>query len=512
MAAAVLLITAGCGSSGTSSDAGSQSGESPTTLTLATGFSIDDIDPLDNGFWGNEFGWSELLMRPVLGGDPEPWLLEKLESVDDLTWRLTLKDGIRFQNGDPLDAQALAAVMAYQLTENSGLAPIADATVEATGDLEVTLTTSAPAPNMPFTLADESKFVIYDQDAYEGAKGDPEALIAAQIYTGPYVVESLDSQELVMPADSDYWGGTPALQEVTVKFIAEEDSRILAVQNGEADLALYPPTKAAKNLAGREDSYWVTGTPKGPTFQLNLNQNQPELADVDVRKAVLNGIDYRELAEDVMGGLYQVATGMYSPNASYAVDIQQTDLDAAASYLAAAGYQKDDSGRMVKDGQLLTLTLLTYPSQPDTDTLALAIQSELKELGITIEINQVPDLSAAMSDSGTDWDLAIAGNGTTSFAGDPISSLQNYFASDGPKNFYGIDDPELDTLIDQVAVEMDTDQRDELLREIQSRVGDGAYMGFLGMRIPGVVAGPAWAGYQVPTANLWVDADTSADA
>lgn len=508
--AALSLSLVSCATGDASS--GTESGTGPTTLTLATGFVIDNVDPLDNGFWGNEFGWSELLMRPVLAEEPEPWLLESLENVDELTWRLTLRDGITFQNGDVLDAEALAAVMQYQLDEKPALEPMAGTEVEATGDLEVTLTTAQPAPNLPFTLADESKFVIYDQDDYLAAQGDPAALIDARLYTGPYVVESLDSQTLTMPADPDHWAGTPPLEQVTVKFIAEEDSRILAVQNGEADLALYPPTKSAKNLDGRTDSSWISGTPKGPTFQLNLNQNRAPLDETEVRKAVLRVIDHRELAEDVMGGLYDASSGMYSPRAPYAIDIQETDLDEAEQLLTRAGYTRDAQDRWVHSGDPLELTVLTYPAQPDSDALALAIQSQLREFGIGLEIRQVPDITETMGDGKTRWDLAIAGNGTTSFPGDPISSLQNYFASDGLRNLYGIDDPDLDTLIDRVAVTMDAEERNEILVEIQQVIGDQGYMGFLGMRLPGVVAGPDWKDYQVPTANLWVDSTTGSQS
>ncbi|PRZ40490.1 peptide/nickel transport system substrate-binding protein [Antricoccus suffuscus] len=486
------------------------SGEKPTTLTLATGFAIDDVDPLENGFWGNEFGWSELLMRPVLGADPKPWILKSLDNVDDLTWKLTLNKGVHFQNGDPLDAKALADVMQYSLSEVAGLKSIAGTTVKPTGDLEVTLTTPQPTPNLPFLLADESKFVIFDLPAYLKAKGDPQKLIDAKLYTGPYVVQKLDTQTMTMKADPDYWGGTPALKSVTVKFIEEAQSRILAVQKGEVDLALYPPTDAAKNLNGRKDSYWVTGTPKGPTFQFQLNQKTGPLTDVKVRKAVLSAINYKEIANDVMNGLYEVSNGMYSPKAAYYEPMFKTDTKATDKLLTGAGYAKGSDGMYAKDGNPLTLTVLTYPQQPDSGTLGVAVQSELKTAGIGVEIQQVPDTDEAMQDPSVKWNAAIVGNGTTSFPGDPISSLQNYFVTDGPSNYSGISDPNLDALVSKLATTMDTTERDDLLKQIQAAVGDGAYMGFLGMRVPGVVAGPKWKNYKVPTANLWVDASTTA--
>jgi ABC-type transport system substrate-binding protein len=116
----------------------------------------------------------------------------------------------------------------------------------------------------------------------------------------------------------------------------------------------------------------------------------------------------------------------------------------------------------------------------------------------------------ATRDPNTVWDMAIAGNGTTSLAGDPIAPLQSYFVSTGARNVYGLADADLDALVAKVAVAMNTTERDDLLRQIQEKVADGAYMGFLGMRSPSVVAAPDWRGYEVSNANLWVDARTTA--
>src|SRR5699024_3669912 len=129
-----------------------------------------------------------------------------------------------------------------------------------------------PRPNMPFTLADESAFVIYDQDAYLDSKESPESLIQAGIFTGPYQVDGVTNQKLTMSANSHYWGGLPPLETVDIKFIEDDDARILAVQNGEADLALYPPTKSKANIKSRSDSFWAEGQPSGSTFQFYMNQ------------------------------------------------------------------------------------------------------------------------------------------------------------------------------------------------------------------------------------------------
>ncbi|RIJ76533.1 hypothetical protein D1871_11735 [Nakamurella silvestris] len=495
---------------GTTTDPGTTAGRpsTPAALTISTGFAIDDLDPLENGFWGNEFGYAELLMKPTLSGVPTPWLLSSLTNTDATVWVLTLKDGITFQNGSALDAAALAAVMDYQLTENPSLAStLAGATVEATGPDQVTLTTAKATPNMPNILAAEGMFTIYDQAAYLKAKGDPKALITAKIYTGPYVVESLSPEKAELAPNPTYWAGEPGLSDLSILFVPDAQARILAVQNGEADLALYPPTAAAVTFQGRDDSFYLTGTPTGPTFQLVPNTKDPVIADAAVRRALYLAVDYTELATDVMDGLYEPATGLYSPRVPWAVETQHTDLAAAGQELDGAGWKLGSDGIREKDGKKLALQTLTYPQQPDSDTLALAVQAQFKKVGIDLSIRQVPDIEAEMTDS-SDWQLAIAGNGFVSFGGDPITPLQNYLRSGGSRNFAKVADPELDSLIDTIAVTVDDEARYAHLRDLQKYVADKAYLGYLGMRLPNVVVGERMKDFQVPTALLWVTAET----
>jgi peptide/nickel transport system substrate-binding protein len=501
------LLLAGCATTGTGAPAAG-----PPTLTLTTGFTIDDLDPLENGFWGPEFGYVELLMRPERGGAPTPWVLAGLDSPGPLTWRMTLRDDVTFVDGAPLDAAALTALLTYQLAESEDFAAaLPGATAAVTGPREVTLTTARPAPNVPALLADEAMVPVYDVAAYQRHKesGAPaSALVGAGIYTGPYVVDSLDAQSAQLSPRADHWAGRPALDRLTVKFVPEASARIQAVQAGEADIALYPPTATAPTLAGRQDSFFVTGEPTGPTFMLELNQREAPFDDPQVRRAVYAGIDYAELADKVMNGLYSPATGLYAESRPWAVRTQSTDLAAAGTLLDGAGWTRTGDGPRTRAGVPLEFSVLTYPQQPDSDALALAVQAQLARIGVGVTIRQVPDIEAAVKE-GAGWQAAVSGNGFVSFGGDYLSPLGRYLRSTGPRNHTGTADAELDAMIDRLGTELDPAARDDQLRAIQTRVADGGYLGYLGMRRPAVVTGPAWRGYPVPISNLWVTGATA---
>ena len=507
-ALAVALLAAGCATTGgRAPDPGA-----PPTLTLATGFAIDDLDPLDNAFWGAEFGYVELLMRPERGAAPSPWVLEELTNPSATTWTLTLREGVRFQNGKALDGPALAALLTFQLERNPDLAAaLPGATAVAADPRRVTLTTARPAPNVPFLLADEAMVPVYDVAAYRkhlDAKAPAAALVGAGIYTAAYRVDSLDGASMQLSPNPTYWGGTPALTDLTVRFVPDAGARIQAVQTGEADIALYPPTASAPTLAGRNDSFYVTGEPTGPTFMLEFNQRSAPFDDPLVRRAVYAGIDYDALATQVMNGLYTPSTGLYAESRPWAEKTQRFDAALAGALLDQAGWTRAGDGIRARGGTPLAFTVHTYPQQPDSDALALAVQAQLKTVGIEVQISQVPDINSVVEQP-TGWQAAVIGNGFISFGGDYVTPLVNYLHTGGPKNVTGISDPVLDGLIDRVAVELDAPARDGLLRQIQTLVADRGYIGYLGMRKQAVVAGPRWRGYEVPIANLWVGPGTA---
>jgi peptide/nickel transport system substrate-binding protein len=503
-----LLVLAGCGA-GASKEAASPG---RPTLTIATGFAIDNLDPLKNGFWGPEFGYVELLMRPRPGATPSPWVLAGLANPTPTTWMLTLRDSVRFSDGRPLDGGALAALLNYQLAKNPDFAAaLPGAGAVATNDRTVTLTTRTVAPNVPYLLADEAMVPVYDVATYQrylASGADPRTLVGAGLFTAPYVVRSLDSESMRLSPNPRYWGGTPALRELTVRFVPQASARIQAVQHGEADIALYPSTATAPTLKGRGDSFFVTGRPTGPTFMLEVNHRRAPFDDPLVRRAIYAGIDYKQLANQVMNRLYAPATGLYTADRPWAVKTQAFDRAGAGALLDQAGWRRSGNGPRSRGGTQLSFTMLTYPQQPDSDTLALAVQSQLAALGVTVAIQQVPDMNSAVQDS-TGWQAAVVGNGFISFGGDYITPLRNYLRTGGPRNVSGVADPELDTLINRVAAERDPAARDELLRQIQRRVAEQGHVGYLGTRLPAVVTGPAWKRYRVPISNLWVDATTA---
>jgi peptide/nickel transport system substrate-binding protein len=506
--AAVAVTAGGCSTAPTAT---APPAGGLTSLRVATSFAISNLDPLQNGFWGSEMGFGDLLMKPDGDGKLTPWLLQSLVRVSPVAWRLTLRGGVKFQDGDPLDADALAQAMNYMLANNTSLEPeLPGAKVGAVGPLAVILTTVHPTASVPSLLANESMFDIFDTSVYLKLKANPGALVAARIYTGPYTVTSLTPEQMVMAPNQYYYGPKPKLQHLTILFIADPQARIDAVEHGEADVALYPPAAAARALQGSSQAYYLTQKPghDNDDFRLDMNFRIAPFSDVAVRKAIQHGIDYAQISQQVMGGYYDTPVGLYPASLPYALHDQYTDALLAERELQADGWVPGPGGIRVKNGQQLGFTLLTYPQQPDTGTIALAMQSEMKAIGINVQIRQVEDLSTVVEQH-TGWQAALDGDTAMDWTdSDPVEPLIAQFTTSGQANYGGINDPQLNQLTTELESSASTSQTDALLQQAQHIIVEqnvwAIYVSF--KRVP-VVVSPQLRDYAVPPAALlWTSA------
>ena len=469
-------------------------------LKILTSFKIKSLDPVKQSFWFSEFGCAELLMKWDRDFVVKPWVLKSLEQIDDLNWRLTLRPEVTFQNGKKLDAKALVAMMERQLElSSSAQANLPGATVKATGEFEVVLTTKEPLPTVPNILASESVFPVYDAQAVEAVGQDYEKLAGSGFYTGPYQVVSLNDQALVLERYDDYWQGVPPLPSVTVGFVPDAQARILAVQNGEADIAIYVPSEAQRIVAGRDDAFFVTAPNTREGVRCVLNLKTKPFDDVAVRRAFNLGIDYESIANDVLNGVYAVATGYYPPGFPWRVENQKTDPQLAAQLLDEAGWVMGDDGVRVKDGQPLRVVLLIYPQQPDLEPMATAMQAQLAEIGFDIEIQSVDSISEAMKKSTVPWNAGLTFSGAISGGG--ATQLHRYIASYGDRNYGGIADADLDALITELSRTFDADRRTEILKQVQKIIiEEQAYQFFISHKLFPAVVSPAYRGY-LPSHN-----------
>lgn len=439
-----------------------------SALRIATSFKIQNLEPTKAAhYFLVEFGAAELPLMLDDNSIPQPWLLESYAQMDELNWRLTVRPNVKFHNGKLLTAERFAAAMNRQLERSPAAQTVlSGAKVKVAGEREIILTTDAPNPSVPAALADESVFPIYDVETVAAAGGDINKLIAGGYYTGAYRVVALDDRELKLERNADYWRGVPPLETVRVRFVPDAQARILAVQAGEADIALYPPTEAKRTLAGASNAFFVTSEASKSGPRLFFNVRRPPFDDPQVRRAFALGINYESLAQNVMDGVFDTATGFYPPSYVWAIQNQRTDAEAAKNLLDNAGWQTGADGIRAKNGNSLMVTLLVYPQQPDWGTLATAIQAQLRGIGFDVKIRQVDDIQSALKNP-AGWDAGIISPGIVTNGGAPDPNLREHFLPDAENNYSGAADAELDELINRLSQTFDSDKRNALLTKIQ---------------------------------------------
>ncbi len=447
--------------------------ETAPPLRVVTSFAIDSMNPWEDGFWMQEFGQAELLMQFREDGRHHPWLLERLENPEPTRWVMTLRAGLTFQNGKPVDAAAvLAAIEAARAHSASAKGAVPDGAIFAvTGPLELTVTTPAAWPELPGVLADESVFLILDAEAVAAVGEDWGRLVGAGIYTGPFAVTALDSARMEAVAYPGYWQGPPALPGLTLSFVPDPSARILAVQNDEADIALYPPLAARPMVEATPGVHFNIGALGTGGFTGYMNLRQGPLADPALRKAVLRAVDYREIAHDVFRGGLAQATSLYAANLPFALENYRTDLVEAAALLDAAGWVPGTNGTRQKDGTPLTLVLAIYPQQPDLAPLSAAVQAQLARVGIAAEIVSFDGINRALMEPANRWDIAMVSTGAAGW-GRVQGFLENYLLPGARRNYGGYDNAEVSALVAELATEADTARRTAILHRIQTILWD----------------------------------------
>lgn len=464
----LFLLMAACVASSPVAQLATDTATEPAALRIVTSFQVDSLNPAEDGFWMPEFGVAEMLMQFRADGQYHPWLLEALTSTDDLTWKMTLRQGLTFQNGKPVDAAAVLACITRQM-KNSGTAQgsiPADATFEVTGPLEITVKTSQPFPALPGALSNEDIFMVYDAAAVDAVGEDWAQLAGAGVYTGPYSVVSLNEQEMVLTRYEQYWQGKPALPGVSVRFVTDPSARLLAVQNDEADIALYPPTAAKPVVEKTPGLHFNFGTPGTGGFMFVMNLQTAPFTDLAVRKAMIKAINYDEIANTVFAKVFDPATGWYAPIFPWAIKNQQTDVAAATQLLDDAGWKIGADGIRAKDGQRLKFLLIIYPQQPDLVPASSAIQSQLKQIGFQVEIQSVDDIDDAMLKNTVPWNASLISNSTTSW-GIPEPILRRYYTTKGDRNYGKFSNAEIDQLTADLSITVDPAKRTEMLKRVQ---------------------------------------------
>ncbi|MDR1038810.1 MAG: peptide-binding protein, partial [Deltaproteobacteria bacterium] len=323
-----------------------------------------------------------------------PDLAESWEISDDqLTVTFKLKDGVKWEDGEPVTSQD--CLFTWQLMSDPQTpTPYGEdfrqiARAEAPDPLTFSVTYHR-------TLASAVSiwgFNIMPKHLLEGVSLDESPLARRPVGNGPFRLKSWETgQRVTLSASETYSGGRPRLDSLVTLIIPDMATQMMELRTGRLDMMGLLPDQWMQANADPELSSKLKFY-RYPAFSytyLGFNLNDRRLADVRVRRAINYAIDKDELVEGVLLGLGTVANGPFKPDMwanNRDVKPFPYDPDQARALLAEAGWKDTDGdGYVDKDGRRFTLTILSNQGNKVREECALIIQQRLKAVGIEVKI------------------------------------------------------------------------------------------------------------------------------
>ena len=462
-------------------------GAARTDATIGMVLEPPNLDPtggaaaaIDEIVYANVF---EGLTRFAEDGSVAPALAMEWSAEDGgRHYVFALRDGVRFHDGAEFTAEDVVFSLDRARAEDSTNAQKAlfenIDRVEIVDPTTVEIHLKEPSGDLPFNLAWGDAVMLDEASAADAA--------TKPVGTGPFAFSRwVQGDRVELERFDDYWGEAPALEKVTFRFISEPTAAFSAMMAGDVDA--FPNFPAPENLVQFETDprfEVVVGSTEGETI-LAMNNERPPLDDVRVRRAIARAIDRQEIVDGAMFGYGTPIGSHFAPHNPAYVDLTAeaaTDVEGARALLEEAG---------VED---LTLSLkLPPPSYARRGGEIIA--ARLREVGIDTRIENLEWAQwLEQVFKGGDYDLTIVSHTEPMDIG--IYARPDYY--------FRYDDPELQALMADYAVETDEARRAELLGEAQRRLADRQPVAFL---FELAKTGVAAAGLE----GLWANSPTQAN-
>jgi peptide/nickel transport system substrate-binding protein len=412
-----------------------------------------------------------------------PWLAESLEIEDPRTYRLRLREGVRWHDGQPFDADDVAFSFDYYREHTmSRFTTAADRVerVETLGPHDVRL--HLPAPDAAFVEAVLTDLPMLPEHLWAGVD-DPRSVRDA-IGTGPYrAAEVAGDRFYRLVANDDFWGPTPAVRELVAPMIRDETTTFQALRAGEIDAAVIGVPPASVASFERAGGIEVAHGSNFATMLLIMDVTRPGLRDPEVRRAIAAAIDVDRLVDLLLLGYGTPgAPGFLHPETPFANPATLEPSSRPPAEVRAtferAGYTEGEDGVYVgPDGTRLAFELLAPSDNPTRLRAAQLIAQDLAEIGVdaTVRALEFDALTQRVwpgfdVSQGRDYEMAVFGWSAPVNVRANLRGLVHGDPQVGSFNLAGYADAEVDAWTEAAATAASADERRELLWAVQERI------------------------------------------
>ncbi|MCY7287666.1 MAG: ABC transporter family substrate-binding protein [Cryobacterium sp.] len=411
--------------------------------------------------------------------DPNYATSVEVISDDPQVIEIKLNPDAVWEDGTPITYKDYAATWAAMNGTNEEYSPASTAIFEQISAIESTGT------DFDFTVTFDSINAdwesIFTSVLPASVASTPEAFNTGYVTTpvpssGPFVIYYVDTtgQVVTLTRNPKWWGETAKLETIIVKVISSASSAT-SFGNSETDVLYISSNADAYQTAQKREDAEIQASGGLTWTHVTMNGSKGPLADVELRRAIGHAVNrglISESANTPVGvdattqGSYIFMPGQkgYEDNVGDAIGY---DVAAAEKLLDDAGYSSGDDGMREKDGKALKLSVTVPADTPTNKQRAVQVQADLKEVGIAVELNEVP-AAKYFSDYIIPGDFEMT---SFSWVGTPwpISSSEALFSPvDSESNFTGITDEKLSALFDEANTELDADKRIVIANKIDT--------------------------------------------
>lgn len=468
MAVIASFVLAGCGTKAGSPRAGSEA-----VIKVGIRKDIASLDPAVFGKGGPD-PQRYLLYEPLLYMDQdfnlrgrlaESWTPEERGK----TWVIKLKKGIRFSDGAPFNAASVKFSLEYLQKAKRIFWPLEK--IETPDEFTVRLVFKRPYAVLPYDLTTTE---IFSPTSFEA-----EGKFKAPVGTGPFVFkEWKPEQELVFEHNEKYGGPLPKVKRVVFKVIPDHQTRAMALQSGEIDVADYLPVTAIRELE-RSGKFSVHRKASPCMNWIAFNTYRPPFDDILVRQAVCYAVDVKGIIGSTVGK--EVATpALKGPLSSPAHDhLRKPDLEwytydpnKAKELLSRSGWKDSDGdGILEKNGKKFQVTLIASTLYEEGKAIAEAVQANLKKVGIGVEVRVLE--SAARFEALEQRQYDFIEMGGICATNDPTPWFSYYFGTQHPE-YCVLEDRQIQELVKKLYSTTEPDKRRQIFYRLQELLKEQA--------------------------------------
>lgn len=453
----------------------------PDTLDVHKSSGLTVVDEI-----GSFIGGALVTIDPV-SGEVKPSLAESYTiSPDGKTWTFKIRSGVTFHDGTKLTAKSFTLTYERLLDPQTG-SKSTQFLVESIKSIRApddqTLILELKEPNAPqlLNLAFTGWMQPMSMDAiakYGNEYG------RNPVGVGPWKFASWEPGESIsfVRNDAYQWGdatlqnqGPPRADKLVIKFIADQQTRMAALESGSIDVVKDVPAKDAVRFRNNPKYQLIEQLNRGMGFDLIMNMNSEALQDIQVRKAINLAVNKEAMIRAAINGEGIVAHSMLPPTilgydkAAESYDYQYNPGE-AKKLLDEAGWKVNGEGIREKNGKILALTLLSTITFGKESQL---LQSMLGELGIKLSIKTLEAAAVARAAVNGEFDLFTD---SYTYMDPDILYICFHSSQIGGYNYARLKDEKLDELVAKGRATIDPEARKNIYADAQKYMSEQAYV------------------------------------